>query len=297
MRALASVLFVLLTSVAGCSGGGGGDGDDLVDEKEFEGLSATDTTGVIRGVVVDIAVHPLAGAVITIVSSGKNTTSAESGAFGFDGLQGGTYFLQVSMAGFQPVQQSVDVVAGVAEPDIVKVQLMADPGQKPFHELYSWQGFIQCSTRFFVNAVAGACPDDNTTYRLRLDTVPTFAQSEMLYDSTQAAGNGLRVEYTDDTDGYDNYVIADGASPLVISANQTLMTEKHAGDGKTGLYIRVFAGTVKETQTPTCIPTTPCYGGSVIVNQKFDVFTVLFYNYLPPEGWQFSIDGEPQDPA
>lgn len=270
-----------------------------MDDEEFDGLEATARTGVIRGVVVDDAIRPIAGALIAIQGGPLNTTSADSGAFGFEGLEPGTYFLQVAKAGFQPAQVSVDVVAGIPDPAITKVLLVPDPGQRPFYEVLSWSGFIQCSVRFVVNALAAcsAIPgsDDNFTYRIHPDVVPTFAQSEMVWDATQALGDGMKVQYTDDSDGLDNYVVAVGPSPLVIAANQTLMESKNVGDD-TGLYIRVFSGSVDGTKPPVC-PPGPCEGVSFVANQSFDVYTVLFYNMLPPEGWQFSRDGNPPVPT
>ncbi len=298
-RNLLPAAAVLTALLAGCAGSpdAGGDAAPLVDESEFEGLQATSQTGVIRGVVVDEAIRPVAGADIQTIVAGSNrtATSSDSGAFGFSDLPAGTYFLTVSKAGFKPVQQSAEVVAGEAEPAITKVLLAADPALRPFFEVYNWEGYIQCSTRFVVNALAAcsAVPgsEDDFSSRLNPTVVPTFAQSEMVWDSTQAAGDGMKLEYTDDSDGLDNYAIAVGGSPLVIQANQTLMESKHVGT-ETGLYIRVFAGSTDGTTPPAC-PPGPCEGASVVVNQSFTVYTVLFYNMMPPDGWQFSRDGEP----
>lgn len=302
LRAL-PLLCLLTTFLAGCSDGGGQTQDDgaLVSEEDFEGLDATEDTGVIRGVVVDEAVRPIAGAVISIKSIGQNATSAESGAFGFAGLATGTYFLEVGKTGYKSIQVSADVVAGEAQPAITKVLLVADPEMRPFFELVSFEGYLQCSVRFVVNALA-ACSvlpqsGDDPFVRLHPTVVPTFAQSEMIWESTQALGDGLKLQYTDDSDGgLDNYVVAVGGSPLIISANETLMEEKNVGDEDVGLYIRVFSGSVDGTKPPVCPPSGPCDGVSVVVNQSFHIYTVLFYNMLPPEGWTFGEHGEPPQP-
>ena len=298
----AALLSVLSLLVAGCADAEGAPGaQPLVDDSEFDGLDATATTGVIRGVVVDEAIRPIAGATVVLAlgSTTRTETTSDAGAFGFSQLEPGTYFLTVSKAGFSPVQQGVEVQAGVSEPPIAKVLLVADPEQRPYYEILQWEGFIQCSARFFINALAAcsAAPgsQDNFSYRINPTVVPHFAQSEMVWDSTQAAGDGLKIQYTDDSDGLDNYAIAVGGSPLVINANQTLMASKNVGN-ETGLYIRVFSGSVEGTQMPVCLPTGLCEGASVVVNQSFTVYTVLFYNMLPPDGWQFGRDGAPPTP-
>src|SRR5687767_10257567 len=91
---------LLPTALPGGSGGGGDSEDPAagVDFDELE-LEATATTGVIRGIVVDEAIRPVAGAEVgTTLPDGagaRNTTSADDGAFGFDGLPPGTYFLTI----------------------------------------------------------------------------------------------------------------------------------------------------------------------------------------------------------
>src|SRR5690348_1474885 len=85
------------------------------------GLEATSSTGVIRGLVVDDAIRPVPGVKVSVNSQPPaETTTTDQGTFGFDGLAPGTYFLQVSKPGYIAGQQSVDVVAGVAEPPIAK---------------------------------------------------------------------------------------------------------------------------------------------------------------------------------
>jgi hypothetical protein len=292
------LLFLLL---AGCAdNGGGGDEEATQDFSQLE-LEATETTGVIRGVVVDEAYRPVANASVAARGpSSLNTTSNDDGLFGFDDVAPGTYFLQVSKAGYNATQVSTDVVAGVEEPKAVRVLLPINPSTRPFPEVLKWEGHIDCSVRFVVNAVsqcgAGVVGRVNTTYRYHPDRIPDFAQSEMVWTSTQALGDGLKVQYTDDRGGgLDNYVVAIGESPLVIAANASVM-EDHDVDGDTGLYIRTFSGSMPGTTPPNC-PVSPCEGVGLVINQGFSVYTTLFYGFLPPEGYLFINDGEPKPPS
>ena len=85
MRAQLLVLALLL---AGCSEPTETP-DEPFDASLDDELEATAETGVIRGVVVDAAIVPVAGVTVTIDGLDQETTSNEAGAFGFDGLEPG----------------------------------------------------------------------------------------------------------------------------------------------------------------------------------------------------------------
>src|SRR5687768_18580677 len=61
-----AVSALILTALAGCSGGDGGKPAPIEDDTDFQDLdlAATATTGIIRGLVVDEAIRPLGGAKI-----------------------------------------------------------------------------------------------------------------------------------------------------------------------------------------------------------------------------------------
>jgi hypothetical protein len=118
--AAARWLAVMLMSLglAGCAAGG--DGSEEADDLAVSdlGLEATATTGIIRGVVVDEAIRPLPGVRVTLVVEGetKQTESNDAGAFGFDSLPPGTYFLKAERFGFESIQQAAEVKAGDSQP-------------------------------------------------------------------------------------------------------------------------------------------------------------------------------------
>lgn len=303
LRALA-LLSLLTTLLAGCSGGGGGGaGDGLVDDDEFKGLQATQETGIIRGVIVDEAVRTVAGATIALTgATQRNTTSADSGAFGFEGLAPGTYFLTATKAGFVPVQQSAEVVAGVAEPPIVRIQLMADPAQAPYWVPYQFEGYIGCSARYFIEGrnFCGAVDErDEPLHDIELEGVPTFAQGELVWDSTQALGDELSFNWRRDDTSAD-YVDTEGPSPLVLQANATLLADNEVGAGQP---LRTIVFTAHNSATePPCVPDqVPEFGGcfwgvGAQVSQQFKLYVHVFYNMVPPEGWTFGADGDPPQP-
>jgi hypothetical protein len=295
MRAIAIPLLLAGALLAGCSGhaadqkGPGPSFDDL-------GLQATATTGVIRGVAVDEAIRPIAG--VKVALSGPATaeaTTGPQGTFGFDGLAAGTYFLQFSKLGLKGTQQSADVVPGVVDPPIVKVQMQTDTANLPYYQEYTFSGFTECGTDVFslcgfINAEgsdlgAGNATHDNNQVRYQLDKAPTWVQSEMVWQSTQAAGGSMYLAYSwidgscDAAVGYCDHSV-EGSSPLLLTATPDDIAKIGLGADQKELYIRVFTGA-----------TVPGTAGGVTLEQSFTIYTHVFYGYQPPEGWRFSDGG------
>jgi hypothetical protein len=75
-------------------------------------VKTTGNRGGIVGVVVDAAIRPLGGVVVTLTGKDRSATTTSEGQFGFDLLDPGTYFLETNMTGFLVSQSSVQVEAG-----------------------------------------------------------------------------------------------------------------------------------------------------------------------------------------
>lgn len=309
---LAALPFLVL---AGCSGGGA-----ATEEVDFDqlGLEATATTGVIRGLVVDEAIKPVAGAKVTLTGTPQTAASDENGLFGFEGLAAATYFLQVEKLGFRPSQQSADVVAGIAEPAITKVLLVADPSSLPYVVQHLYEGYIQCSFKA-ANIVfdAESCdPGGATGLSQNDDSAPWFAvtaqpllyQSEMTWDSNQQLGTGLVTIQLACDEGdcgetdTNRLCNVRGHSPLVCRVNGTMsndgmesgggghgLEEAELGTENMGYSVSMFSNCFE------CVPGT-VLGLGVVLEQRFQVYNHLFYGYLPPDGWMFITDGPPPPP-
>jgi hypothetical protein len=306
MRPIALTALLAATLLAGCSGNdpsGKSSTDPTFDDL---GLTATSSTGLVRGVVVDDAIRPIAGARIVLSGgdSAGETVSTEAGTFGFSNLLPGTYFLAVSKPGFFAAQQSVDVVAGVEEPAIAKVLLQIDAANQPFFEARVFEGYIECSGTFvavgaavcsFPNGLTdetGNVTQDNFGIVYQLSKKPTWLQSEMVWESTQALGGKMSVMYSwdcgDDNGGFLCDHGAAGTSPLLLTANATDIDRINGGDYDQGVFVRAFNEGLDETR-PAGIP-----GGGLgfTFQQRFTIYTHAFYGYQPPEGWRLS-SGEP----
>ncbi|MHB8633793.1 MAG: carboxypeptidase-like regulatory domain-containing protein [Thermoplasmatota archaeon] len=320
-----SILALLVLAAATLSGCAGApkpttppdSGVDCTNAKNSQDpLCLHSTTGSIRGVVTDAAIHPLAGVAVSVKVPGKaamvaNTTA--TGAFGFGGLAPGTYFVQASKVGFSSAQTSADVVAGQVPP-VTKILLQADMSSTPYFTAYALQGYMECSGATFVisgaycsipSSECGQAPgapcnvtQDKFGAFYTLDKVPNWVQSEMVWQSTQAASDQMDLDHSYGCGGtfYCDYS-ATGGSPLVLHNNATEI--RHAGWGSNGtqLFVRAFTGPIAGSAVCDPSGTLGCtYGLGESVEQSFTIYTHVFYGFQPPDGWSFGKDGDPPLP-
>jgi hypothetical protein len=344
MRALPHGLLALLlaaTAIGGCTGDGGGDADgtDVVDDEDFEdlGLHADDSTGILRGVVIDEAIRPIEGALVTVLipqKANQTQTTKGDGLFGFDKLEPGDFFLQVSAPGFVSVQASATVKAGVANPDPVKVQLLADPLSRPFVETFHLDAFVSCSVRgMFLAYPCGTGDEDVVNADHNMARRPDWIQSEMTWESTQAIGDelSLSIRCLSDSDpanlcpeGQRQVARSEGLSPQIAYINRTVIDQwKLGGPDGNPLSVWIYAfgrsdldawdeetidGTAKPVTGKDCLewqggypfPAGTCMratGPGLIINQKVDVFTNAFYGFVADPDWLFIEDGPHPVPA
>lgn len=317
MVRVAPGLIVLCLLVAGCAQDGGGADEDEVQDIGVE-LEATDTTGIIRGVVVDERIVPLVGVNVTLTQApGLSTRTNENGGFGFEGLEPGTYFMQVEKIGYFSVQASADVVAGDPEPPLVRVILKANPVAKPFWQASTYEGYIQCTTSVLVlcgiaNVLTG---DDITNDRFAWDQYfasnASLIQAEMVWDTTQALSPELYFELEalndacekDDDERYESVGSflnnTSGVSPIYATINQTQVEAWDIGE-VCPVWVSIFSGGVSGAPCLDAVPDplnrVPGWCVGFTVQQRFTMFFHTFHGYMPPAGWRFAEQGDPPEP-
>ena len=284
--ALASLL------LAGCSGGGGGAGEGGFEEG-FEDTAVARGKGLIRGVILDPAITPVAGATVKLAATGQEATTDEGGLFVFADLDPGTHFLDASKPGWTSTQQSVDVVADVAEPAIVKVMIQRIPGAEPRAVTVRLEGFISCSVGTPVSF-----HNCNTTEPQRsalfadFEGRPSAVQTELMWESTQALGDWLYVinavcecggQVPPDAGDERRFDETDSAtSPYIVRFDGDWLDDNDAGGENAQVGVDVSAsGPEPETTN----------GSGVALNQNFDLFVTIFYNLEPDPAWSFVANG------
>jgi hypothetical protein len=295
MRAIVVVAAFLVALLAGCSSPPADDEEPVFVEPEaFEDLTVTESKGVIRGIVISETIVPIPDAQVELRLDGAKAQLTDAqGAFVFTDLEPGDYFMTVSKAGYFPVQASTTVVAGVAEPPIVKVQLVIDALTQPFTELFHWAGFLECGVMYSSNTIPvaylgfNACGlhDDRfiETFPFGADRMPDFAQAEAVWKGTQPLSNRLSLGYY--LGGTTDWKGTSGESPIVLNATMEEIYDAFE-ENQTELRMRMFPGMADE---PVSVV--------VVTNQAFDVYLTLFYGFTPRADWRFHLEGNCATPS
>lgn len=324
MRLSASAVLGLFL-LAGCtSGGPNGSTDDAGQGIDFGDAQATATTGIIRGLVVDTTIRPLPGATILMAQDNRTTTSGSDGQFAFAGLQPGTYFLFVSLADYTTMQTQAEVVAGDDEPPITRVLLERLAGTQPYLEVVSKTGFLTFGAAIGITSVGstiyGGVGEDSAIWNMQFTQVPTWAQGELVWDQTQPGGGMLIWEMVkgDGTNTWRGHRETT-TSPALAYWNTTVLQSEaeNVTDPDIGIDYRFFGGPhpllapgegiipERSSGHPACttFPTVVIgdrslcsFGYGTTVQQRADAYIHHFYNFAPPEGWRFTVDGEPRVP-
>ncbi|HUR62345.1 MAG TPA: carboxypeptidase-like regulatory domain-containing protein [Candidatus Thermoplasmatota archaeon] len=148
MRGWSGLFLIASLVLSGCSSSGAsGSGTSSDVAKSLDDIDAkvSATTGAIKGVVVDTAIVPVAGAKVTLAAgaTNKSMVADKQGRFVFNELAPGTYFVGASAPLYRSSQTSVEVKAG--EPTVTKIQIQAVYSQKPYQVPTQQKGFFECS--------------------------------------------------------------------------------------------------------------------------------------------------------
>jgi hypothetical protein len=301
LRAAPVALAVAAALLAGCSSSpppaASADGTEFDDLD----LQASATTGVLRGIVVDQAIRPVANASVALAPGGLTTHTTAEGTFGFDGLEPGTYFVRASKLGYNGTQASADVVAGVAEPPIVKVLMAQNVATTPYVEALTFNGFLSFGAAVFatsvgttVSPVTAQTLGDASIWTVKYTVLPEWAQGELVWDQNQPAGGELIWEMTDTSNTHYGYRETT-VSPALAYWNTTVIEDRQEStlDPDRGIAYRFFGG-----PHPLCTdPLGATFGCGLTVQQRADAYVHSFYNFVPPEGWRFTKDGAPVVPS
>lgn len=280
--------------LAGCSGQGPADG---------KGAAVPPAAaGVLRGLVVDAALRPLAGANVTATGAGA-TLQASTGAdglFNFTALAPGSYAVAVRKEAYLSAQRLVQVAAGDPRPPLVQVVLQVQAGEQPFVVAIKWEGLIGCAFAYgnlcSAPAQGGFDVVGDQSAHLFWDEyvaqarVPDLVQAEAVWEATLPSSAELRPIFGWSTPPEWVQFQYGGTFASFSTPSPAFYRLPGEEAGVPGLGVTV--GLVVEF-----------YGGQpgglpagVTANQPIDLFLHDFYGYLPPEAWRFVNDGAPPPP-
>lgn len=280
--------------------------DETFDDCESCDVEVTSDTGAIRGVVVDSSISPIAEATIIISGAGDEfeLVSDDEGRFAKGGLAPGAYFLKATKYGFDEVQSSVEVVAGVETPDIVRIQMVASFTEEPFSVSFNFKGRVVCSYQAVI--ITAPCVTDYTSLVCPGGCAPQLREVQGdARDWEQEIGQGWKSHIIEMTWKSS----AQGTSEqLGFAVSHTERTSTHwygTFGGESPLLARFdcCGGHPSNQNAPEGIPEeglpnlltfVNVRGGGVqlAVEQDFEVFTHTFHNLAAPEDWSFIAGDE-----
>lgn len=308
---LAAAALLAVALLAGCSGPGKG-GASSTGPSALP-VQVSETTGGIRGLVVDERIQPVAGANVTL-RAGETDQAAKTdkeGRFAFSNLKPGTYFLTVKDDLHKTVQSSAEVVAGVAEPPLTRIQVERLFKQDPYSIQVTRDGFFECSqdgasvwysSSTCADGVFGPASEaepalSNVTSQERewhSDVAPGWQALvfEMAWEPTSQGTStkmGMVIStYKPTRNGAHCFATLVGSSPDRLEIDVGVTHETACG--------------VEPNQIPPEGMNNMSYFVSVrsadgvepglALNQKFSVYLTMFHYGKPPNGWSL-VAGDP----
>lgn len=306
-----ALLLLSTLALAGCSAGGDTPEEQAADDLAGDApeVEVTETTGGIRGVVVDEAVRPIKGARVEVTGTDKAFTTDESGLFAFSGLEEGTYFVKASHPLYGAVQQEAEVRAGVADPKPLKFLLPRVIEETPFVETLKYEGFIVCSTNAVLPLVGGVLSEEcgegvgvpcvappapcgrvggqsnnNVQFDFSVGPGAKTIVVEQVWEPTSDAGKAFYTPVSldwvcDPLCGGQTFLEMQGVSPLLGRIDNSTIDSLNLTSGQT---ISTFTWASPDT-TPI----------GVVLNQQYTIFVNTFYFLPAPADWSF-VRGDPK---
>lgn len=295
---LTSALLVALT-LAGCSSGDGGGGGD--------GLPVDQDTGGIRGLVVDSSIAPVPGATVTLTGgpdAGKTAQSGADGLFNFTGLAPGDYFVAVSKAGFKGSQVSATVVAGDADPPIVKLLLDRIATAQPYLDHFKLDGYYDCAFSYGSEDQPVITDSCDFVYRTAWDEVNSTGNQPPVPRTAQKAINTQLIDIPQDTFAVVQEAFWSNENVPVMMILLSSTPINNACDCSDKDYLDVTQPTPTFARRDRYDDTGEVKGfpvgetvasrgflswnaASTAQNFQFVVITTLFHNYVPDPAWTF----------
>lgn len=296
MKQLPFLLAALLVAVtmAGCASGGTPASTAGPDGPDGPGSVPDEDSGNLVGVVVDDSLRPLAGAVVGIPQLNVEAMTDDDGAFQLNGLAPGSYSLAAQKLGFESAAKRVQVTAG--EVTEVSLELTAIAIVDPFVDVQTWTGYIECQVGTAA-VLANCVPIQNI---LNQNNLPNPTNTEQIgfffvVEPRNATVGGLYEMIWEKSTGYTAEELSLGIEPentglgggyereqgpsvlrVEVTNNEPYVSVDPNDPENDEVQVRVFAA---GTNPPTAV-----------VNQRFDVWSSVFYHEHPGEAYSALAD-------
>jgi hypothetical protein len=290
-----AVLVLIVLLLAGCATPGS---DDAVLDAKNPPTGPTSFTLV--GLVQTTSFEPIAGATVTLLGTGKNTTTAADGTFTFTRLNFVTTLVRIEADGYATQTLRVDPVAEKMGLDVQ----MTRHAVLPYQVSVKFRGHIECAAEALI--ISGPCDavwtyggqnpllDSTNVFDLRVEDRWMTVVGDVVFDGSAQPGlNGLRVSVRglndqNATGVYEQYARFHGPSSFTfaLQPGETYPSGK-APTPANGTTFRFEVLPHSHGYHATCLPTDLCpLGVGAGANIEFELLLTAFYVEAAPEGWK-----------
>ncbi|HUR61516.1 MAG TPA: carboxypeptidase-like regulatory domain-containing protein [Candidatus Thermoplasmatota archaeon] len=286
----AVVALFLLFLLGGCAAGPAGEGDQLAADlsaaaERAQAESGADR-GIISGVVVDVGIHPIPRANLTVLNQGITARADDNGIFVFPNLKPGIYTIQARAAGYLGVQTTSEVVAG--ETSKVRIQMDADPTPLPYHSpTLKFKGFFQVSFTGLVDEALDLFVFNQTYGPVTTPPMPSCTCHYVYHPEANATTHIVEIQWEANPPKPDDPTGQMGESEIVMDFN----ADKDPQPGLTFCYgspcVTRFDGRNLSAELRTVDLGFWGDGTWPALNEEFNVFVTVFYNGAAPKDWSF----------
>lgn len=290
-----ALTMVMAVFLAGCAQAPGGIGGRVPSDRSGAPTEPTQPVAVgtgdltLRVLVVDDALRPIAGALVSINATGKSGTTGSDGIAFFTHVEPGVYLIGVNRSGYLPVRAAV-TLGPEEESKPFAVVLSADHAAGAYVQVTKDDFYFYAAYKVGADGAPspGAVSVIDAQHLDLPDGLPSWLQSEAFWEPRQPLASTLQISFRvcagevvgicQDING------TSGGSPVYVGTpGQALKDIGYAQDG--------------DVQADVHPAYPPPGGAAVFVDQTVTVITHAFYGFDPPAGWRFSSDGDPVLPG
>ncbi len=243
----------------------------------FKDAKATDTTGAIKGVVVNDTIVPVNGATVSL-NTGETFETGPDGAFVFNDLAPGVYFVTARAPNHGEAQTSADVVAGSAG-DSLRLMIPFTPPPVPTVQELTYK-FVTSAAGWVVG-VGGIVFTDlvgegHFANNFEIAANSSWVQGELVWTPQQPGATEMRIDSTLGNGEWSQRQVRAGPSALLaIWDDETIATKDTMNLGSSIWAYSAGNG----------IP------AGLVVTQEAEWFVHSFQHWTPPSDWRFTEDG------
>lgn len=275
MRPILPPVLLLLAATAGCFGAG----DDGGDAGPGPDPVTPESRPQLEGWVLDPALRPLGGTLVTVVETGAAVSTDAEGHYALDELPTGTPLVLVARAdGFIPQSKRVTL-----EPKVdlrLNFSMQPVPVLEPYQEVLPKTGFVNCqlaveSEDAYQKYDCSGAEEDTDTWDFPVDSDLAGIVFEVFWEPQQPAAAFMRVRLETVGFGDLNTVldVREGESPVKLQVSQA-QSERFYREGGIVRALVEPSANLEEQEMGA--------GTAAFIQQEFDMFASNFYVDPPP---------------